>query len=131
MAEAAPAKKGAPSTDVINITWNQASGYGIQPPQDSSVAVGGTVEFLTAKACKIWTCVNGTPTNVFANQTGYNVVCNPSYSGTVNQPDGTLIVFQPTPTSVIVTPACPTNQELIVKGSIKVGSMGEGKKERE
>lgn len=130
MAEAAPAKKGAPSTDVINITWTQASGYGIKPPPDSSVAVNGTVEFLTAHACKVWTCVNGSPTNVFSNQTGYNVVCNPSYSGTVNQPDGTVITFQPTATSVVVTPACPT-AELIVKGTITVGSMGEGKKERE
>jgi hypothetical protein len=132
MAEAARAKAGAPATDPITITWSQGSGFGITPPVDSSVEVSGTVIFTTAHACKVWTCVNGSPTNVFVNQTGYYVLCNAGpNSFTMNQPLDTVVVFQPTLTSVVVTPACPTNQELIVKGSIKVGSMGEEKKERE
>lgn len=131
MAEAVRAKAGAPTTDPITITWSQVNGFGIQPPVDSEVAVNGTVIFTPAHACKVWTCVNGSPTNVFLNQTGYYVLCNAGpNSFTMNQPLGTLVVFHPTLTSVVVTPACPT-QELIVKGSIKVGSMVGDKKERE
>jgi len=131
MAEAAPAKKGAPSTDPITITWSQALGYGIQPPVDSSVAFNGAVVFTTPKACKIWTCVNGSPANVFLNQTGFYVSVNPKYTGTVNEPVGTVITFQPTPESVVVTPPCPTILELSVKGTITVGSMAEKKNEKE
>ncbi len=127
MPEPVRAKTGV-ATDIINITWSATNGYGISPPADSSVKVSGTVQFITQKACWVWTWVGTTATDVFVNETGYYVVCTGNNSFTVNQPLDTVIAFEVTPTNA-QQPAPPSRIAAVVKGSISITSMEGEKKE--
>jgi len=126
MAEPGRAKTDSyPSTNPVTITYNQSTGYGFNPPS-SQVAYNGTQQFITSRACWVWTWVNGTPTNVFQGQTGYYVVCNAgTNSFTPNVPSITITTLATNPNS----PQPPPPIDESVKGSISVGSMGEHHKQ--
>jgi len=127
MAEPGRAKGGA-AVDLIDITWNQSTGYAIKPPVDSSVEVNGTVDFTTAKECWVWTWVGTTPTNVFVGETKYYVSCTGSNSFQMNEPAGTVVAIQVTAPNASQPPP-PSQFPDVVKGSITVTSMGGEKKE--
>jgi|HubBroStandDraft_1064217.scaffolds.fasta_scaffold124887_2 hypothetical protein len=125
MAEAAGrAKTGNPTTDSVTITYSQANGYGFNPA-DSDVAYNGTVQFITSRACWVWTWVGTTPTNVFSGQTNYYVACAAgSNNFTANVPDIDITTEATNPNSAQPP---PPDLAALAKGSIKVGSMIDGK----
>lgn len=128
MAEPARARTGTfPATDPIEITYSQANGYGFDP-SESEVAYDGTVEFITNRACWVWTWVGTTPTNVFENQTGYYVACAVGGDNdfTAIVPDITIVALATDPNAP--QPPPPSFGDS-VKGTISVGSMGAKKKE--
>jgi hypothetical protein len=110
----------APAPVPINITFNTTTGYGINPP-NSSAPNGGTIQFICAKDCWIWTFIGVTPTNVFVGETNYYVVCSAGgnnffqLAATANNQTITIIPTDPN--------SGPPNPNLdIVKGTIKVSS---------
>jgi hypothetical protein len=127
MAEPAPKKAAAPSTDTISITYSNSQ-YGINPV-DSSVANDGSVYFVCAQACWIYTQVDGEYVNAFEGETNDYIPCNGGSNGpfTPAYEDTVIDIYPVDPNA-----GPPVRKPIdIVKGSISVGSMGEHKKHRE
>jgi hypothetical protein len=126
MAKPAPAF-GAPATNSVQITFTAGSYAPL--PVNSEVANNGQVYFICTQACWIWTFVNGALTNAFVGETGDHLACVPGNNGPYTPSvQNTTITIAPLP--VNSQPPSPT--PLSVRGTIKVGSTGEGgKKESE
>lgn len=122
MAKPAPAF-GAPTTTNIQITFTAGSYAPL--PVNSTVADNGEVYFICTQACWIWTLVNGALTNAFNGQNSNHLVCaagnNGPYTPAVQD---TTITIAP----LAVNSQPPSPSPLNVRGTIKVGSTGEGGK---
>lgn len=124
MAEAAPAKFGAPQTDTIQITF-AANQYGVVPVT-SSVANNGQVSFVCTRACWIWTIVSGALANAFVGETNHYLVCAPGNNGPFTPAvSNTTITVVPLP--VNSNPPPPQDAKDVLRGTITVSSMGEPK----
>jgi len=122
MAEPGRAKTGNPTTDPVTITYSQANGYGFNPT-DSDVAYNGTVQFITSRACWVWTWVGTTPTKVFSGQNNNYVSCVAGTNNfTANVPDIDITTEATNPNS---SQPPPPDLAALAKGSISVGSMNE------
>jgi len=122
MAKPAPAF-GAPSTASIQITFSAGSYAPL--PVNSEVANNGQVSFICTQACWIWTFVNGALTNAFVGQTSNHLVCAPGNNGPYTPSvQNTTITIAP----LAVNSQPPSPSPLNVRGTIKVGSTGEGGK---
>jgi Flp pilus assembly protein TadG len=122
MAEPAPAKFGAPATDVVDIVYN-ASGYG-PTPQNSSVANNGTVTFICqSRPSWVWTGVGNALVNAFVGETNNYIPCNVGSNGPYSiapaYQNSTINII---PLAVNSNPPPPMFRDNL-RGTIKVGSM--------
>lgn len=122
MPQPAPAF-GAPASISIQITFTAGSYAPL--PVSSEVANNGQVTFICTQACWIWTIVSGGLTNAFVGETSNHLVCSPGNNGpyTPVVQNSTITIA---PLAVNSQPPPPTAQN--VRGTIKVGSTGEGHK---
>jgi hypothetical protein len=122
MAEPAPATVG-------KVTIVKAAGsYNVTPPTQT-IACAEAVYFTSNPTCWAWTFVGTTAVNAFQNETNYYIPC-PAGTGpaqyAASQYCGQTITVVPTD---VGAPQPPPNVIESVRGTIKVSSMNDTKKE--
>jgi hypothetical protein len=121
MPEPAPAKFGGASSINVSITFAN-SDYGVTP-QASSVENDGQVYFISARACWLWTEINGTLTDAFEGETGNYLPCNAGNNGPYTPAEDDVVITI-IPTAPNSNPPS-SNPAGAVKGTITVGSVSE------
>ena len=124
MAEPAPAT-------VATVTITKAgSSYSVVPPSQD-ITYNEAVYFTCNPTCWAWTFVGGAAVNAFQNEANYYVPC-PAGTGpaqyVASQYYGSTITVVPTDVGA-PQPPVPPNFEDSVRGTIKVSSMIDKKKE--
>jgi hypothetical protein len=108
---------------VINITFNQSSGFGFNP--GNTILAGlGPVQFIAPQACWVWTFVNNALANVFTSEQSDHVQCaaGPANSFTfLSQYANTVVTIVGTAINAAAPPP-PNRITDILKGTIHVGS---------
>jgi hypothetical protein len=128
MAEPAPARRETATAVPITVTWSQSNGYGVNPI-NSNLPASDPVQFICARACWIWTWVNGVLVNAFNGETNYYLPCSAGGNNlfTSSESVGTIITFEATdPDSTPPPPSTKPSAEAVVtgvKGTIKITSL--------